>query len=96
MTECLGAGTGCGWCIPFLVKIAQDPDAFSLTKLTPEEYAEQRKSYIRTSPKNTFGEASETSPNPLIDGSGALNTIQPSMEGNESQGGPTGFRTLLP
>jgi len=21
MTGCLGAGTGCGWCIPFLVKI---------------------------------------------------------------------------
>ena len=57
MTECLGAGTGCGWCIPFLVKIAQDPDAFALTELTPDEYAERRKSYIQSSPKNTFEQA---------------------------------------
>jgi len=54
MTECLGAGTGCGWCIPFLVKIAQDPDAFRLVDLTPQEYADRRKSYIQTAPKNTF------------------------------------------
>ncbi len=56
MTECLGAGTGCGWCIPFLVKIAEDPDAFALNDLTPEAYAEQRKQYIKTEPKNTFGD----------------------------------------
>lgn len=54
MTECLGAGTGCGWCIPFLDKIAADPEAFALNDLTPEEYAEQRKQYIKTKPKNTF------------------------------------------
>lgn len=55
MTQCLGAGTGCGWCIPFLVKIANDPDAFSLSDLTPEEYAARRRTY-RTAggPKNTF------------------------------------------
>ena len=54
MTECLNAGTGCGWCIPFLMKIAEDPEAFSLDELTPEQYAEQR-SFYRTSgqPKNT-------------------------------------------
>ena len=55
MTECLNAGTGCGWCIPFLVKIARNPDAFDLEELTPEEYAERRKSYIQTEPRNTFG-----------------------------------------
>ena len=54
MTECLGAGTGCGWCIPFLVRIAADPDAFSINDLTPEEFAERRKNYIKTEPKNTF------------------------------------------
>lgn len=54
MTECLGAGTGCGWCIPFLVKIADDPDAFQLEVLTPDEYAQRRKNYIQTAPKNTF------------------------------------------
>jgi len=54
MTECLNAGTGCGWCIPFLMKIASDPDAFAVDDLTSEEYAERRKGYIKTQPKNTF------------------------------------------
>jgi len=54
MTECLGAGTGCGWCIPFLIKIAQDPDAFPVSDLTPEQYAELRKNYIKSQPRNTF------------------------------------------
>lgn len=55
MSECLGAGTGCGWCIPFLVRIAQDPDAFSLTDLAPDDYAEARKNYISTGqPRNEF------------------------------------------
>ncbi len=55
MTECLGAGTGCGWCIPFLVKIAADPDAFTLDALAAEEYAQKRQTYIKTGqPRNTF------------------------------------------
>jgi bacterioferritin-associated ferredoxin len=55
MTECLGAGTGCGWCIPFLVKIAANPDAFALEELSPEEYAERRKGYIKSGvPRNSF------------------------------------------
>ena len=54
MTGCLNAGTGCGWCIPILVKIAENPDAFALETWTPEEYAERRKTYIKSAPKNTF------------------------------------------
>ena len=54
MTECLGAGTGCGWCIPFLVKIADDPDTLALLEMTVEGYAGERKTYIKTQPKNTF------------------------------------------
>ena len=59
MTNCLGAGTGCGWCIPFLIKIAEDPDAFALDDMTTELYAEKRKSYIKSEPKNTFGSIDE-------------------------------------
>jgi bacterioferritin-associated ferredoxin len=55
MTECLGAGTGCGWCIPVLEKIAEDPERFSADPMTPEEYAERRKVYIASDEKNTFG-----------------------------------------
>ena len=59
MTECLGAGTGCGWCIPFLTKIAKDPDRFDLGEISPDQYADSRKNYIKTQPRNTFGEGTE-------------------------------------
>ncbi len=55
MSGCLNAGTGCGWCIPFLVKIAKDPDGFSVSGMTPDEYATARKEYISTKqPRNAF------------------------------------------
>ena len=55
MSESLGAGTGCGWCIPFLIKIAEHPDEFSQEQMTPEEYAEARSAYIKTQqPRNEF------------------------------------------
>lgn len=48
-------GTGCGWCVPFLIKIAEDPDAIGLAELTPEQYAERRTAYPASGkPKNTF------------------------------------------
>jgi NAD(P)H-nitrite reductase large subunit len=66
LSECLGAGTGCGWCIPILKKIfeasqqggcddaALAPDA-DPTGMTPEEYAERRQEYIREKrPRNQF------------------------------------------
>lgn len=54
LSECGGAGTGCGWCIPFLKQIfargvtemaaAGQP----LDELTPEEYAARRAEYVRS------------------------------------------------
>ena len=46
LSECGGAGTGCGWCIPFLKQIHAHAEA-ELEILTPEEYAERRAEYIR-------------------------------------------------
>ncbi len=55
MTECLGAGTGCGWCIPFLRRIAEDPDRLKLEDVEPEDYAAMRDAYRRSKqPKNKF------------------------------------------
>lgn len=55
MSECLSAGTGCGWCIPMLKKIAADPEIFDARELTPEEYEAERERYIKTKqPRNTF------------------------------------------
>lgn len=48
LSECGGAGTGCGWCVPFLKRYfenANDPDAADA--LTPDEYAMQRGEYIK-------------------------------------------------
>ncbi|MCD0460726.1 (2Fe-2S)-binding protein [Roseiconus lacunae] len=45
LSECYGAGTGCGWCRPFLKRLwqAQEPSNESLP--SPEQYAQQRASY---------------------------------------------------
>lgn len=65
MSECLGAGTGCGWCIPSLKRIheeaaksetpADTPPPDSLIALAPEEYAAKRRTYIdHKEPRNEF------------------------------------------
>jgi bacterioferritin-associated ferredoxin len=50
MSECFGAGTGCGWCRPFLVKMWEA--AASQGELEPElptaaDYARERTKYVR-------------------------------------------------
>jgi bacterioferritin-associated ferredoxin len=50
LSECGGAGTGCGWCIPFLKQIFQqgvDGGVTDLEQLTPQEYELRRAAYIR-------------------------------------------------
>lgn len=56
MTQCLNAGTGCGWCIPFLVKIAEMPETFAdIAPTSAEDYAAKRKEYItEKKPRNMF------------------------------------------
>ncbi len=47
ISECLGAGTGCQWCVPFLKHLhaqrqrGETPDL----KASPEDYASRRKAY---------------------------------------------------
>ena len=64
ISECLGAGTGCQWCVPFLRKLHQqvmsgeaEPDL----PVSPEEYAAKRASYRKTGerPREETGETSE-------------------------------------
>jgi NAD(P)H-nitrite reductase large subunit len=50
LSECGGAGTGCGWCIPFLKQLHQQAvhgGETELERLTPEEYASRRAAYVR-------------------------------------------------
>ena len=51
LSQCGGAGTGCGWCIPFLRQLHEHFAAggtVELDQLTPEEYAKRRAAYIRS------------------------------------------------
>lgn len=56
IAECGGAGTGCGWCVPYLKRYFQESLAPSTTspvaassepEPTPEVYAAARAAYIR-------------------------------------------------
>jgi NAD(P)H-nitrite reductase large subunit len=50
LSGCGGAGTGCGWCVPFLRQLhrqAAEGGATDLERLTPEEYERRRAAYVR-------------------------------------------------
>lgn len=49
LSQCGGAGTGCGWCVPFLKQIfRQGTAAVELEQLSAEEYAKRRADYVRS------------------------------------------------
>lgn len=45
LSECYGAGTGCGWCRPFLRKLMEDAQPDEVALPSPDEYAAQRQQY---------------------------------------------------
>jgi len=51
ISECASAGTGCGWCIPFLKRYYEEETGRDAgvtgSDLTAEEYARQRADYIK-------------------------------------------------
>jgi NAD(P)H-nitrite reductase large subunit len=49
ISECFGAGTGCGWCIPFLKRIHREivaGDVVEAEDVQPAEYEALRRSYL--------------------------------------------------
>jgi bacterioferritin-associated ferredoxin len=49
LSDCYGAGSGCGWCRPFLERMfqaAQQTDSADLP--TADQYAHQRSDYVRS------------------------------------------------
>src|SRR6201993_2307571 len=51
LSECGGAGTGCGWCIPFLKQLhgqAVSGGETELEQLSPGEYEQRRAAYVRS------------------------------------------------
>lgn len=61
LSECLGAGTGCQWCVPFLRKLhgqwtaGEEPDL----PVSPVEYAQRRKAYHQTKHRDEAAERGE-------------------------------------
>ena len=50
LSECFGAGTGCGWCRPFLERLFEQAVLGGQTQVdfpTAEEYAQLRSKYVR-------------------------------------------------
>ena len=59
VSECLGAGTGCQWCVPFLKKLHAlhlEGKPMDLP-VSPEEYAKRRARYRRTGDRETQADA---------------------------------------
>ena len=52
LSECHSAGTGCGWCVPFLKRYFAEWQAGRTDEpddtITPDDYARQRGVYIRS------------------------------------------------
>lgn len=46
LSQCGGAGTGCGWCVPVLKKLFEQGQAAG-EDVSAEEYARRREEYIR-------------------------------------------------
>lgn len=49
LSECGGAGTGCGWCVPYLERYfaAANSGAEPVGELPAAEYERQREAYLR-------------------------------------------------
>ena len=58
LSECLGAGTGCQWCVPFLTRLFEQHQAGEEPNLpvSPEEYAKRRLCYHRTGKRDDAAE----------------------------------------
>ncbi len=64
ISHCAGAGTGCGWCVPYLERYFQQAQGAippESDTIQPEEYARQRAAYIKAG-RGTPPESGETSP----------------------------------
>ncbi len=54
LSECFGAGTGCGWCRPFLRRLMEERSPESIELPDSEFYAEQRKHFRQKEGEDFF------------------------------------------
>ena len=61
LSECLGAGTGCHWCVPFLKRLhgqwqrGEQPDL----PFSPQSYAQRRSAYHRCGSRDEAAQRGE-------------------------------------
>jgi len=76
VAECGGAGTGCGWCIPYLKRCFEQQTGHTGTaEISAAEYAKQRAAYIRSGKGKPAAGAL-----PLPEESAADDVTHPSVE----------------
>lgn len=58
ISECLGAGTGCQWCVPFLKHLHAEHKAGRVPdlKISPERYVQARLSFHKTGEREELGQ----------------------------------------
>jgi len=61
LAHCYGAGTGCGWCVPFLTRIYDQVMAGEepAPQMSPEEYRRRRAEYRRSLGLDSSPDAAE-------------------------------------
>ena len=50
ISQCFGAGSGCGWCIPFLIRLHEEimgDQVIRSASIDPTEYEAMRKTYLQ-------------------------------------------------
>lgn len=70
ISECLGAGTGCQWCVPFLRHLHAQHGRGELPDLgiSPQRYAAERLRYHATDRRDPDAVREATGPGPETDG----------------------------
>ncbi len=61
LSGCLGAGTGCHWCVPYLERLHRQWASGEAPALpvSPQQYAERRLAYHRSGKRDNAGERGE-------------------------------------
>ena len=64
ISECLGAGTGCQWCVPFLKHLHAEHTAGKTPdlRISPADYAGKRTEYRKTGRRADDAESAEQGP----------------------------------
>jgi NAD(P)H-nitrite reductase large subunit len=59
LAQCGGAGTGCGWCVPFLKQLFV-ADTSELDQFSDDDYAAARQLYLLTREQNSSDSCAKT------------------------------------